>query len=85
MTMDTAEPIRMSSLIRQVMTSAVKKRLLTEEALDLQKCKCFQHQNRPLRRDDSLLTCKSNQNYLLSPLQVLKMLSIMKKELLNKK
>ena len=37
MTMDTAEPIRMSSLIRQVMTSADKKRLLTEEALDLQK------------------------------------------------
>ena len=37
MTMDTAEPIRMSSLIRQVMTSADKQRLLTEEALDLQK------------------------------------------------
>ena len=37
MTMDTAEPIRMSSLIRQVMTSADKKQLLTEEALDLQK------------------------------------------------
>ena len=37
MTMDTAEPIRMSSLIRQVMTSADKKRLLTDEALDLQK------------------------------------------------
>ena len=37
MTMDTAEPIRMSSLIRQVMTSADKKRLLTEEASDLQK------------------------------------------------
>ena len=36
-TMDTVEPIKMSSLIRQVMTSADKKRLLTEEALDLQK------------------------------------------------
>lgn len=36
-TMDTIEPIKMSSLIRQVMTSADKKRLLTEEALDLQK------------------------------------------------
>lgn len=36
-TMDTIEPIKMSSLIRQVMTSADKKRLLTEEAIDLQK------------------------------------------------
>lgn len=41
MTMDTAEPIRMSSLIRQVMTSADKQRLLTEEALDLQRKLCM--------------------------------------------
>ena len=37
LTMDTAEPIRMSSLIRQVMTSSDKKKLFTEEALTLQK------------------------------------------------
>lgn len=37
LTMDTPEPIRMSSLLRQVMTSADKKELLTEESLELQK------------------------------------------------